>query len=183
MHAVLGFEVAVRVVAAHHRRGALDARFVAGLVLHHFSGPAAALAESQVHAQQHLRPVLRLRATGAGVNGQDGVAIVVLAGKLHRHLDGVDLRLELLDELLDVATDVLPFALQLQQHIELLRFSLDRRAGLEAFFHARALAPQLLRRLGLVPEAGRGHVALDLAERLSRRGYVKGNSGPRRGGL
>ena len=49
--------------------------------------------------------------------------------------------------------------------------------------HARALAPQLLRRLGLVPEAGRGHVALDLAERLSGRGYVKGNSGPRRGGL
>ena len=112
------------------------------------------------------------------MNGQDDVAVVVLAGELHRHLDGVDLCLELIDELLDVGVDVLPLALQLEQHVELLRHLLDRFAGLDALLYARAFAPQLLRRLGLVPEAGHGHLALDLAERLSGRREVKDSSGP-----
>ena len=42
---------------------------------------AAALAPAQVHAQQHLRPVLALRAAGARVDGEDRVRAVVLAAE------------------------------------------------------------------------------------------------------
>ena len=41
----------------------------------------ALLAPAQVHAQQHLRPVLRFGAASAGVDGDDGVAVVVRAGE------------------------------------------------------------------------------------------------------
>ena len=45
---------------------------------------AAALAPAEVHAQQHLGPVLRLEAAGAGVDLDDRVAGVVLAAEQPR---------------------------------------------------------------------------------------------------
>src|SRR5207244_11291114 len=104
--------------AAAHARGALDPRLLAGLDLDELRRPAAALEEAEVHAQEHLRPILRLRAAGAGVDGDDGVALVVLARQLHRQLDAVDLGPELRDELLDLLVDVLPFVVPLEQHVE-----------------------------------------------------------------
>ena len=64
---------AVGVVAGHGERRALDARLVAGLQVDHVALEAAALGPAQVHAQQHLGPVLRLGAAGARVDGHDGV--------------------------------------------------------------------------------------------------------------
>ena len=51
------------------------------------------------------------------MDGQDDVALVVLARQLHGHLDRGDLGLQLRDELLDVGVDVLALALQLEQYI------------------------------------------------------------------
>jgi hypothetical protein len=42
---------------------------------------AAPLAPAQVHAQQHLRPVLRLGAAGAGLDVDEAVAAIHLAGE------------------------------------------------------------------------------------------------------
>ena len=42
---------------------------------------AATLAPALIHAQQHFRPVLRLGAAGAGVDFQEGVKLVGLAGE------------------------------------------------------------------------------------------------------
>ena len=114
MHAALGFQISVRVIAAHHERRALDARFIAAGVIDHLRRPAATLAVAQVHAQQHLRPILRLGAAGARVNGDDRIAIIVLAGELHRQLDRVDLLLELADERFDIGIDVLAFFLKIE---------------------------------------------------------------------
>ena len=57
----------------------------------HLGAEAAALGPAQVHAQQHLRPVLRLGAAGARVDGEDGVAVVVLAAEHQLELELVDL--------------------------------------------------------------------------------------------
>ena len=86
MDAGLGQQHAVGEVAVDRQRGALDARLVAGLHVHHFALEAAALGPADVHAQQHLGPVLRLGAAGAGMDGDDGVAAIVLAAE---HLLGL----------------------------------------------------------------------------------------------
>ena len=82
----LGRHQAVGVVAGDGDRGALDAGLVARLVVDDLALEAAALGPAQVHAQQHLRPVLRLGAAGARVDGDDGVLLVVLAAE---HLPGL----------------------------------------------------------------------------------------------
>src|SRR6185369_11959446 len=47
--------------------GALDARFLAVLPLHQLDLVAVLLGPAQVHAEEHLGPVLRLGAAGAGM--------------------------------------------------------------------------------------------------------------------
>src|ERR1043165_3053548 len=183
MHAVLRLEIAVDVLAAHDDRRALDARLVTRLHLDELRRPAAALEEAQVHAQEHLRPVLRLRTARAGVDGDDGVAVVVLAGELHAQLDVVDLGLELGDELLDLVVDVLALAMELEQRLQVLGFGVDRLARCDALLYARALAADVLRLLRIVPEAGRGHLTFDFFQGFFRRSEVKDSSGPRRAGL
>lgn len=39
------------------------------------------VAPLHIHAIKHLRPVLRLGSAGTGMEGQNGVAVVVLAGQ------------------------------------------------------------------------------------------------------
>ena len=81
VHAVLTPQVAVGVLALDHNGGRLDARLVAVLIVHDLVGKAVALGPAGVHTVEHLGPVLGLGAAGAGVDGQDDVGAVVLAGE------------------------------------------------------------------------------------------------------
>ena len=78
---VLSPEVAVGVLPLDHNGGRLDARLVTVLIVHDLIGKAVALRPAGVHPIEHLGPVLGLRATSAGVDGQDDVGAVVLAGQ------------------------------------------------------------------------------------------------------
>ena len=84
---MLGAEHAVGVGAAHGDGRAVQAdRLARGRVV---DGdlPAAALAVGQVHAEEHLAPVLRLQAALPRVDVDDGVAVVELVGKPARQLE------------------------------------------------------------------------------------------------
>ena len=81
VHADLGLEPAVGVVALDAEGGRLDAGHFAAGDLQQLGLPAAVLAPAQVHAQQHLGPVLRLGAAGAGLDVDEGVVGVHLAGE------------------------------------------------------------------------------------------------------
>jgi hypothetical protein len=61
----LGAEIAECVVAGHLDAGALDARDLARRLFEDLGLVAATLAVTQVHAQQHRRPILRLGASAA----------------------------------------------------------------------------------------------------------------------
>ena len=54
---------------------------LAGHAVEHCGLEAALVAPAQVHAEEHLGPVLRVSAARAGVDREDGVAAVVLAGE------------------------------------------------------------------------------------------------------
>ena len=81
VHALLGREEAVGVLAPGDEGGRLDARLLARGRLLHLDLEAALLRPAQVHAQQHLGPVLGVGAARAAVHGHHGVAGVVAPPK------------------------------------------------------------------------------------------------------
>ena len=68
VHAGLGAQVAEGVVAGDLKRGMFDAGGVACGFFHLAHFELARLGEAPIHAQQHLGPVLRLGAAGAGLD-------------------------------------------------------------------------------------------------------------------
>ena len=94
VHAVLAPQVAERVVARDAEARAVDARLVALLVVDDLGLVAAPLAPAQVHAQEHLRPVLRVVAARAGVDADDGVRVVDRAREHPRELGVAHPRVE-----------------------------------------------------------------------------------------
>ena len=81
VHAVLGAQVPVGVVAGDLERRALDAGHLALGLLEHFDAEALALAVLGVHALEHLRPVLRLGAARAGLDVDEAVVRVERIGE------------------------------------------------------------------------------------------------------
>ena len=82
-------EQPVGVVAGHRERRALDAGLVARLQVDDLAPEAAALRPAQVHAQQHLGPVLRLGAAGARMDRDDRVLAIELARQHRPDLGGL----------------------------------------------------------------------------------------------
>jgi len=87
------------------------------------------------------------------------------------------------DSELDVLLELQREGEQVEQNIKVFGFGTDRLAGSDALLYAGALASDVLSGLGLVPETGRGHLALDLIERLAGGIEVKDSSGPIADGL
>ena len=84
MDAALGAQPAVGAPAVDRDGHALEARLLALLLVDDLGREAVALGPAQVHPQQHLGPVGRLGAAGAGADRQDRGALVVLAGEQQR---------------------------------------------------------------------------------------------------
>ncbi len=89
MHAVLRAQIAERPVAGDGERHALDARLFARLLIEDLDGVAVPLAPTQVHAEQHLGPVLRVDAAGAGVDRDQRVLAIVVARQHAGTLNGL----------------------------------------------------------------------------------------------
>ena len=174
VHAGLGLGVAVGVRSLEAERRALDARALPRLKLEQLRLEAASLRPAQVHPQQHLGPVLRLEAAGAGMDLDDGVAGVVLAAEELLELelvealgDRVHLRSQLLERL-GVA-----LLRELEIHLRLVDpFALPPPAG-DGRLHASVLARHRLRALGIVPEVGRRRLLAQLGGALLESGEVK----------
>ena len=105
MHAGFGRQQAVGVVADDGERRALEPRFVARLIVDHLALEAAALRPAEVHAEEHLRPVLRFGAAGAGMDGHDRVLAIVLAAEHLLDLAGLHFLLERVERLAELGVD------------------------------------------------------------------------------
>ena len=81
VYAVLTLEEAVGIFALDHYRCALDAGLVPVEIVHDPDLIAVAVSPHVVHTVEHRGPVLRLGAAGTGVEGEDGVVRVILAGE------------------------------------------------------------------------------------------------------
>ena len=94
MNAGFSAQITVRVIACELDRCALETGHVTVGLFKNFHLETASFAVATIHAKQHLRPVLRLGAAGPGVDVEETVRHVLLAGKHALELklseDGVD---------------------------------------------------------------------------------------------
>ena len=111
------------------KRRRLDPRLLARRRLLHLDVEAAALGPAQVHAQQHLGPVLRVGAAGAGADGDDGVAGVVLAAEQPRLLELGEPALDRVELALELGRDPVVLDRQLGELLEVVELA---RAAAEA---------------------------------------------------
>jgi hypothetical protein len=95
VYAGFGSQQAVGVFAFNSERHTFQSGFLAWLILEHFGFEATLLGPLEIHAQQHLGPVLRLGAAGAGLDVDERVHRIHLAGEHALELQLADLRLEL----------------------------------------------------------------------------------------
>ena len=180
----LGQHQAVRVVADDRHRRALDAGFVAGLQVDDVALEAAALRPAQVHAQQHLGPVLRLGAAGAGMDRHDRVLAIVLAAEHLLGLAGVDVAATARR---GRAAEVVerPARLPRAHSTSTARSSTRRRSDSREIAVLLEPAPalqQLLRGRLILPEVRIGDALLYGCEFLCGAGGVKDSSADRRRG-
>src|ERR1043165_4535655 len=78
VHADLTGEQTKGIIPADTEGCGLDARFFTRLIVVERGAETLTLRPAQIHAHEHLRPVLRLRAACAGMNSDDGVARIVV---------------------------------------------------------------------------------------------------------
>src|SRR5579863_4319430 len=126
----LGAQPAVGVLALHFHTRALDTGNLPGAHVDDLAAQAARRTPAQIHAQQHLRPILGLGAARPRLNVEESAVRVHLAAKHALELEMPDLVLEALDRLGDAAGGAVDLA--------------------DVAGQPRALAPQILgtRRIG-----------------------------------
>src|SRR5207302_10948307 len=133
-----------------------------------------------VHPQQHLGPVLRLGAPGAGMNRQNGVLAVVLAAQHLLDLAGVDQTRELVDAGRQLAGDILALAGPFDEHTKILGALSERIDQLNFLFDPPAALKKLLC-FGLIgPEVGRRGALFYAGEFFGWASGLNDSSGGRR---
>ena len=179
MDAALGLEQPVGVLAPDGQRRGLEAGLLARARLDELGLEPAVGRPAEVHPQQHLRPVLRIRPARAGRDRDDSVALVVLAVE---------------ERLLAQTREIVAHGRDLLRHLALeLRVELDQLTSVVELVPQALVAlepprhPRVLGRdaggLGLVvPEPGHAHGALELRRAGCQRNGVKGSHGPSRAG-
>src|SRR6516225_7660920 len=85
-------EQAVGILPTELNRGVLDAGFFTGSLVENRGVESSALSPAKIHAQEDGSPVLGLRAAGTGLDGHDGVEVIVLAGEQCAGFELADIR-------------------------------------------------------------------------------------------
>ena len=173
VHALLGAVEAVGVVAGGAEGRRLDAGLLPRAGLEQLDLEAAPLGPAHLHAQHHLGPVLGVGAAGAGVDGHERVARVVVAGEQALLLEREQARLDGRDRLLELVGEVGVVLGDLGEPREILGVGLQLVEVVEPALRARVLGPDLRGGVRIVPEARLAHLRLERAQALTQLSWVK----------
>ena len=175
VNALLRFQKAVGVVPLDKERCGLDARLIARLQVGRLHGKAVPLRPASVHAEEHLRPVLRLRATRARMERQDGIVRIVVAREQHLELQSLK---SLRDEI-ELGADVILHGriplldAHLVERLGILVLCHEPLVGIDAALQRGEFLIQLLRRRRVVPKGRLAHLVLELGDLLLLRGDLE----------
>ena len=113
-------------------------------------------AERKVHPEEHLGPILGFRAARARVDGQDGVAGIVLVAEEGPELGLLKVLLEPGDPGFDVGLDALSLGGKLGEDLELLLLAEDALEELKGLLEEFLLLLEGLGGLLVLPDLGGG---------------------------
>ena len=162
MDAALGGEEAVGVLPLGDERRRLDPRLLALGRLLHLDLEAAPLGPAQVHAQQHLGPVLGVGAAGSGADRDDRVAAVVRAAEQARLLELGEPRLDRAQLRVEFVGELGVLRRHLGELAEVTDVGLEPPEGLEPALGAGVRCGDRGGALLIVPEPLGAHLALQL---------------------
>ena len=184
VHAVLGAQAAVGVVAGDLQGRALDARYLALGALEHLGAKALLVAVFQVHPLEHRRPVLRLGAAGAGLDVHEAVVRVERVGEHAAELHGRNLALQLFHVRGNAGQRVVVRLgpRELEELPGVREAAVDARERADDCLEGLLLLAELLGALLVAPDARVAEELLYLGESLLLAFEVKDTSAARRRG-
>jgi hypothetical protein len=127
-------QVAESIVPLDPEGDALDSGFLSWQIIEGFHFITFALGIAHIHSQKHLGPVLGLRAAGAGVDAQDGVADVILLEVQCLKFGLGELFFKCPNGLLELIPDIFALPDELGEDFGLVSFFLEETEKLEVFF-------------------------------------------------
>lgn len=127
-------QVAISIISLDPDGDTLDAGFFPGQIIEGFRFVAFALGVTQIHAQKHLGPVLRLRAAGAGMDAQDAISEVVLLEIKSLKFGFGELFFEFPNGPLELIPDIFTLRSELGEDFRLFSFLLQKTEELEVSF-------------------------------------------------
>ena len=167
--AVLALEQAVGVGTLDHHGSTLHAGLVAVLIIQDLDGHAVSLRPLVVHTVEHLGPVLCLGAASACVEGQDGIAVVVLTVQHGHQLQLVHSLAHSVDGLFGLRHHLgVVLLVQHDQHgLCVIVQALQLLEAVQLALQVAHFVEDLLAQLSVVVEAGAGHGVLQLLHALA----------------
>ena len=144
-------EMPVREIPLNPHGDAFQAGFFARHGIQDFRLISFALGVSQVHAEEHLRPVLRLGSSGAGMNREQRVAAVILFEEQGLKLRLFKVRCQGCQGALEISADVLSFRGQLGQNLDLFFFFLKAGKSADLALELLLFLLEVLRLLTVLP--------------------------------
>ena len=177
VHADLGHQQTVGIEPFDSDSDRLYPSFLAGLVVNQFCTVAVLLCPAEVHAQQHLSPVLRFRSAGTRMDGEESVALGVLAAQQRGGFDAAQLVIQPLELLLDVFRDILSFTGKLKKCLQIFDGLFQLPIQLDVILKLLATLQNRLRLSLIIPETRINNLSFDLAQFPALGFRVKDNSG------
>ena len=156
MHPRFRLHPAMGIVALEQQGRGLEARFIARRLFDELDLKLASLRPARIHAGEHARPVAAFGTAGARVNFDEGVVGVSLAREQRLDLPALAFGLQGLELGNALGLDLciaLGFR-EFDKSHRVLELPLKARKAIQAIFKLRALAHDLLRGVGIVPEIG-----------------------------
>jgi hypothetical protein len=179
MHAGLRRQQPVGVLSRHRERRALQSSLVARLIVDHLALESAALHPPHVHPQEHLGPVLRFGAACAGMNGDDRVLAIVFTAEHLLDFAGLDLLIEKVESLRELAVHGLACGGPLDEHREVVASLAQRHHEIAIQFETPAALQHALRFSLIFPEVRRGGARLEAGQFfIDVRGFKDSSAGP-----
>ena len=168
VYAVFAFEHTISVGALDHHGSALHAGFVTVQIVQQLHGVAVGIGPAVVHTIQHLCPVLCFSAARTGVEGENGVAVVIFTVQHGHQLQIVHSFFHLFHGLLALGDQVrVVFFLQHFQHgLCILVQSRQLFIAFQLAAQGAQLIIHLLAGLLVIIKAGHGHFIFQFSHAL-----------------